>query len=367
MALVLVLFTVLLTSHTFYWIQSELLQGCVLVIFLFGCIDRVQTFRAWHLLLFYPLIGLILFIHPLTFIPFCFLWIFFLIQKQFTQNWYYYSLFGFLILIMVTKHFFLHGAAYDATSMGLAKNAYKFWKFFQFKSTRNFWRYCLTDYYFFPILLMWISYFYYKTKQKWKLILVLGFTFAYLQLVNATFAWGPYQFHLESFYQILAIFLLLPLIFDVLPHWNFKLKNGPMLLVMVIICTRLLHLYIQHRPYTQRLDWMKAALQSTWVYSETKFIIHEKKVPIDTVMNGWAGAYETLLLSAQLHPDSTRTIFIHNDEVQVEQYSDNTKAFLTPFGAIDYASMPSRYFNFKDESMYKELESINRKGSVKRH
>ena len=355
MAMVLALFTILLTNETFYWIQSELLQGCVLVIFLFGWIDKVDKIAIPHLIGFYLLTAIVLFIHPLGFIPFAFLWFYFLQKQKGKNRRPYLSLVAFAFLLMLIKHFFLPSAEYDTISMGLAQKAPQFWKFFRFQSTRNFWGYCLTDYYLFPVLLIWVSYFYYQTKKKWRLFLMLGFTLGYLQLVNATFSWGPSQFHIESFYQVLSIFLLVPFIHEVLPKWRTRFNQGALILMGIVIIFRLSHICIQHRPYTLRINWLKEAMVQTWQYPETKFVINEKQVPIDIIKNGWAGAYETLLLSAQQSPDSTRTILIHNDDVPINNFIDAQKAFLTPFGPIPYDVMPQRYFHFRDTSHYRRL------------
>jgi hypothetical protein len=92
LALGVLLWYVLMTAHTFYWAQNEVIQGISLIFVYFALLIHRLEFsklRWWD----YPLpilsgsaisIGLsftLVYFHPLIIFPFCFMWFYFFINK----------------------------------------------------------------------------------------------------------------------------------------------------------------------------------------------------------------------------------------------------------------------------------------------
>lgn len=357
MGLVLFLFFILLVSHTFFWIQSELLQACTLLVFFFGVWISLAKIPFWSLPFWYAWIFLILITHPLAFIPFGFIWLYFLLDERYPNSTSFYSIpLATGILFYLKNTFFKN--SYDTGTTELAKNVKEQWhNFFNWPSNLNFIENCVSDYFFFPILLLLVTAFLAWHRKFLKLILVLSFTTAYLILINGTFWWGGAEFHLESFYQVLTIFLALPLVFDALANERFKKWMTFILPIFVII--KLLHIAFFVSPfYSERLETNKALLQKTTKYEGKKFLAYEKDLPVDKLLQTWGTPCETLLLSAMQSPDSTRTIVVaspSNEKLLLDNLHYEVH-FLTAFGPIPYYEInESPYFNFRDTAQYRIL------------
>lgn len=353
-AISIALFYVIMVSHTFYWMQSELLQSCTFLLFFYAFVWKVGYLNYKSLIVFFAGIVILIFFHPLTFIPFFFLYLYTAISLP-KKHKAFYLLPLFALLILAYKHFWLPPNEYDQQSIALSTQLFdKWWAFFSFRSTKRFFNWCLSDYYFFPILLGITLAFYKKNKQYFKLVLVISFCLAYLFLVNSTFRWGPAQFHIESFYQVLALFILPPFVIDVLPSWK---KKYQYYFLLALFSIRLLHIGLQSQPYSKRLAWNKQALEKVSAWNGKKFMTLEKEVPMDKLFMTWASPYETLLLSALIHPDSAKSIMIANpDLVPVSNLLKEKRAFLTPYGPIPLKHLPKRYFNLNDSTHYQELK-----------
>ncbi len=355
MALALLLFQLLMVTHTFYWVQSELLQACTLVLFFWGMVWSKKGSTFWLVPLFGALITVIVFIHPLAIIPFLFCWCF--TYLSFPQKAKLSHVIGFLLIIVLfVKYTFIPISTYDSSSFQHGKNLWQFYNFFSFISTRRFFKYCLTDYYLFTLLFLWINFFYYKKKEFLKLGLVFAFTLGHLILVNTALPWGPPQFHMESFYRILSIFVIIPLLYDVLPGTQWKKKNSPLVILLFIILARIGHIGFEHKAYSDRLSWMETLLTSSQQWSGRTFMIKEDEVPLQLVINGWGSPFETLLLSAMEHPDSARSLFIYNNDIDIDAKNKKRETLLTPFSDLPFETLPQTYFRLRDSSPYRSIQ-----------
>ncbi|NET34375.1 MAG: hypothetical protein F6K19_20505 [Cyanothece sp. SIO1E1] len=354
MPLCLALFYLLLVSHTFYWIQSELIQACALNLFFWGIVLERKVISKGIYILLILVLSAIVFTHPLAFIPFLFC-LSFSFFSGVNKKVLFLSLCS-VVLLLIVKYGFLPIQSYDAVSLTNSKNLIHFYKFFSFISTRRFFKYCLTDYYLFPIILTCISWFYYEKRNWSKLSLVWLFVLGYLVLVHSSYPWGPPQFHMESFYQILSIFVLLPFCYDFIPNLSPRHNRAFLLLVTLLLSIRIAHIGLQHQPYTKRLHWMQALLDQTEQISGTKFAIAEADVPIELIKNGWASPFETLLLSTLENPDSSRSVFIYNKDIDITSKLSKKRYLLTPFSDLPYESLPSTYFNLQDTGAYQVLD-----------
>ncbi len=369
MGLVLALFYTLLVSHTFYWIQSELLQGCALVIFYYGIVDTLfyKDHPALDRLLpavaiFLLMAGLsvvIIFFHPITFIPFFYIWMFMAISREREKRRAFYLLPVLGIAVMLFKRFGLPANAYDAATTGLADDL---WKraahFFSLQSTENFYRFCVTDYYCFPLLLTALIVFYIWQRNFLKLIFVIGSVLAYLVLVNCTFHWNVEQFYIESHYQVLSVLMAVPLVLDLLraPRWRRIL----LFLIPIVVVIRVVHIGWQHNMYEKRLVIERQLLDHAKKFDGQKFMISRDDLPWGDLFMTWGLPYETLYLSALEHPDSAITVLsLEGDQPFVNENAAKTDLFFGPWGIQHQSEIEKTgYFRFQDTIPYRKLSRI---------
>lgn len=356
MGIVLLLFYTLMVGHTFYWIQSELIQACATILFFFGWVTSYPQLKNWMLLPLWGLVVIIIFFHPLSIIPFLFLWLFFFFKQLPKRDWRYYSLLIMAILIYMGKQLFIPTNSYDLTAHSAIYNLIDdFWSFFSFRSNRIFLQNCIREYYFFSILLIWLGIFYYRQKAKLKLALLLVFFLGYVTLINGSFPWGGVSFHIESFYQILTIFVAVPFVFDLLPALKNNKKTA-FYLLLFMISIRIIHISFHRKVYKERLEWNLTMLEETKKMEGRKFLINMKDAPMDKIIMEWGTSFETLLLSAAVHPDSTRTFWVFNEDgMPLAEYLQKSNVILTNMGSIPMQELNKSYFNIRDTSRYELL------------
>jgi hypothetical protein len=347
------LFAVLMVSHTFYWIQSELIQGCFFLLFYFACLNQKSALRSSSIPFYLTGLIIILFFHPLMFIPLLYLWLFGL-HSSLKTNRIYWSIPLVMALILILKHWILPANVYDLAAISHSQKLFdEWWDFFSFISTKRFLVSCLKAYYLFTLLFLVLVYYYAASRQFTKGILLIGFSFAYIFLVNSTFRWGLPKFHMESFNQILAIFVLVPFLLDLFPKFSPKTK---VLFLTVVLVIRLVHIYSQHSDYSKRLAWNQTVLQNSQQLQKQKFLLPENVTPMDLLQITWASPYETLLLSTLSGPDSCKSIFIFNPDIHpVEKWLPANNSLVTPFGPIPLESLPTQYFHFESNSAYEDF------------
>ncbi len=369
MGLVLALFYTLLASHTFYWIQSELLQGCALVIFYYGIVDAL--FYKDHPALDHPLgagaiyllmTGLtvvIIFFHPVTFIPFFYIWLFMAISKGREKRKAFYVLPVIGIAVMLFKRFGLPANAYDTATTGLADGVFgRLVHFFSLQSSQNFYRFCVTDYYCFPLLLAALIVFYVRRRDYRKLVLVIGSILAYLVLVNCTFHWNVEQFYIESHYQVLSVLMAVPLVLDLLrePRWRRVL----LVLIPLVVFIRVVNIGWLHNLYAKRIAIERELIDHAKQFGGEKFMISRDDLPWGDLFMTWGLPYETLYLSALEHPDSAITVLsLEGDQPFVNENAAKTDLFFGPWGIQNQSEIEQTgYFRFQDTIPYRKLSRV---------
>ncbi|MBX9851102.1 MAG: hypothetical protein K2X86_05010 [Cytophagaceae bacterium] len=355
LALVILLFSTLLVTHTFYWIQSEFIQGCIFLLLFYGFLLKKENVRSlsitdWVILL--AMIITLVFFHPLIAIPFGFMAIFFLLSYAKTNHRLIFIsilLFG---ITLAAKSIFFPPKGYDANRMSTLKYFTDlFPDYFTLSINKKFLRYCLRDYYFLPIFLIITSAFYIRQKNIKKLFLILAFFFGYLLLINVTTYQWPEQFYLESFYLCLSLFVVIPLVFDIMPKINKeKLFYTSLILILLI---RVIHIGFSNTKYSARLNWNKKFLSETEKYPSKKLILDKSMVPMNILKLQWSSPYEFLLLSSLDQPKNSRCIIIDYDPKRFNWAMKKNKTFFTPWGLIDYKDLPKEYFDLRDTSYYK--------------
>lgn len=356
--LTLVLVSVLMTTHTFYWL-SEMPQGLAFLIFIMAWIHwrgSIYTLRLWE----YPLLAAALatafYFHPMVLYAMMFCCAFFLLRKRLPAGWLGIHLLalGIFLLTVFVKYRVLKLDWYDAMSLERARAFADLWPhWFDIKSNRDFLRWCLHDYYLIPAGIL-LNTAYYAWKKDWlKSLLVLLYPAAFVLLVNVPFHNGDNQFYLENLYLPLAVLVAVPLVFDVLPA--LLTEQGMFLALPLLVFFQVFHIYRSHRPWTERLRWEQEFLQKTAGSPQRKLLLTEQQAPMDKLILSWGTSYEFLMLSALEHPDSARCILVDEAPERFDSLLVQPRLFLGEFRNYRFDELPRRYFNPLDTGAYQSL------------
>lgn len=351
----LLLYNVLIVSGTFYWIQSEQIQGSALLLLYFALLMPNHLKEKWPaavLAFLYLLLFILVFIHPIIIFPFIFFNLFlylspssdkFKIDKQELISLTLYFLVVYLIKLVFFKH------PYDSQSMGNLKNLITLFPYyFDIQSNKNFLYNLFTDYYLFGIIFL-VNIGFYILKSSWKkLSLMVIFSLGYFLLINVSYPEGANKFYMESYYVQLSLFVIIPFIFDTLPQIKIK-YHYPLLFAIVLI--RLVHIYEAHRPFKERLAWERSYLTKSQNGSNKKIISSLKDFPKDKLFDNWATAYEFWLLST-IEQKSSRSVIFIEDPNKLLWATPKKDAFVTQWGVFEYKDLPAQYFKFRDTNAY---------------
>lgn len=361
-ALLLLLFNVFMVSYTFWWMQIEFAQAIALSILTFAWITKAQTlqhFLNWKGILLALMLHTLFYFHPLMPIVLLYFLLFFRKTTSFRiDNSLFYTVIIFIVVEYLVKFLFLGNSSYDSVAIkGLDNFEGLFPNYFDIVANQNFLTYCWTDYYLLPIALVSCVAFYLYQRNKYKISLLICSFFGYLLLVNVSNYKGMAQFHIESFYLPLSVFLLCPLIFDIFP----KIKSIRLygVLIGAVLIFRIYHIQQLHQPYTARVDWYENLISKVKESDYTKVILSSDDVPLDTIWQTWASSQEIWLLSKMENPSMPSSIILTHKPDKFGWAMKKEEAFFTEWEIFDYEKLPVKYFNFLDTSMYKVVEMEN--------
>ncbi len=355
-ALSYLLFSILMTTHTFYWIQSELPQAMAFFFIYLALLDNQLNDQKINQNIYYALSILLMttiaFTHPLMLIPISFILILYWLSYPLKRKEIYISFAIFIGSYLVKSLFFK--TKYDSQAMhGLINFKHLFPDYFSLDSNIHFVQYLVKDYYFVLLFLCIGLVFYFIKKDYLKLILLGGYFSAITLLINVTYPKGADQFYLENQYLLLAFVVIIPIVFE---FFN-KIKTpyiqlGLLTLICSLGCIRII---IAAPIYTNRLNWNQQLLSKTENAPYKKLIISSSKVPMDTLMMTWSTSYEIWLLST-IESDSSRSIIIEETENEFDNALLSNKTFFTKWGYFDYDGLNKNYFHFHDTTNYVKVE-----------
>ncbi|HMN32871.1 MAG TPA: hypothetical protein PKA54_05820 [Chitinophagaceae bacterium] len=355
-ALSYLLFSIIMTTHTFYWIQSELPQAMAFFFIYLALLDNQLNNQKTNQKIYYTLsiflITTIAFTHPLMLIPFSFILIMYWLSYHQKRKEIYISLSIFIGSYFVKSLFFK--TKYDSQAMhGLINFKQLFPDYFSLDSNIHFVQYLIKDYYFVLLFLFIGLFFYFIKKDYLKLILLGGYFFAITLLINVTYPNGADQFYLENQYLLLAFVVIIPIVFELSNKIEKPyLQIGLLTLICSLGCVRII---IAAPTYTNRLNWNQQLLSKTENAAHKKLIISSKKVPKDILMMTWSTSYEIWLLST-IETNNSRSIIIEETENEFDNALSSNKSFFTKWGYFDYGDLNKKYFHFHDTTNYIKVE-----------
>ncbi len=355
-AIAYLFFAVLMTTHTFYWIQSELPQAMAFFFIYLALFDNYLEGKKNNLYLYYSisliLISIFAFTHPLMLIPFSFTLFYFWIIYKNKRKEIYIQVFLFSIIYLIKAIFFK--TKYDSQAMDGLHNFKKlFPDYFTLKSNLYFFHYLIKDYYFLLLFFIVTVIYFLRNRNFLKLTLVIAYFIATTLLINITYPNGANQFYIENQYQLLAYIVILPFTYEI---YNFaknkSIQFGIISLISLVCSFRIIN---TSDIYIARLNWNRNIISNTNNLSNKKLIIPNTQVPSDTLMMTWSTSYEIWLLST-IETDTSRSIIIEEQENEFDYALSSNKSFLTKWGSFDYTDLNPKYFHFFDTTNYVKLK-----------
>jgi len=352
LALIVLLFNALITTHTFFWIQCEAVQGTVFTITYLAFVEhqiKKGTMANWFHFISPITLIIIVFFYPLLPIIVIFILVFLFLEYKIMGRWLFLISTQLVLIYLIKINFFNN--AYDTQAASAINNlSLLFPNYLDLPSNKVFLEWMLKDYYLLPLFSIWIILFYIKKRASAKLILFVSFFIGYLTLINVSYYdRAVHQFYLEPQYSILSIFIAFPLAYHILPTINIKLRNIVLAAVILLFITRIL---ITEKEYTQRVSWFKTTIHTI----KDKRILHKEELPIDLLKMTWASPYEFWLIST-IETGTTSSIITQEqtEELDWAKKKKFSKKFLTRWASFDYRDLNSQYFILKDTvDIYKD-------------
>lgn len=368
-ALVMALVLVLLTSHTFYWAQSELPQGLAALLLYYAGISRQAPLqRRFSTLALATLIPVAIFAHPLLLLGFLFMWAYDWLLNQRFRDPLYYGLLGVGLASYALRALLIPAGSYETTQMTFGPNLERYFPdYFSLSSFDTFWGLCRTEFVALPVLLLLLTTFYLRKGTGLallRLLLVWAFVGGYVFLISVTRPEYTELAYLENFYLPLTLFVAIPLALELLPalerRWPRQAPVVVAALLAVVLVARVSLIWQRHPPYTAYQAWITHVLAYTKQFPEGKFLLYPNNIDPHQLRAGWpwwALASETLIRSAQQGPDSVQTIRVGWDIDALAQQGSQPGVLLGPFEELPANQMPARYVRFAAPTTYRRLNS----------
>ena len=297
----ILIFTILMTVHTFFWAQNEVVQGTSLVFLYFAFLinKNRNTKIEWqdYILLILTLLTTVYF-HPLTIFVFTFFIIFFFIS---TDNIISYKKLKLSIIIwlsiLLVKILITRISSYDVGSMERLTNNVKTPLKYLIRGdgVKLFLAHCLDDFAVTILIMFLIVVFYYINNNKKKLLFFFFSCLIYILIVLVSFYDSKDWFYMESQFLPISVIIILPLIFDILPTLNTRLS---LTCVSLLIAFKLLYIIHASQFYTKRLQYLNELLEYTYKFENTKFMADDEDIDKNKLLMHWGCAYETPTIPA---------------------------------------------------------------------
>lgn len=348
---------------SFYHSQSEFYLGLALLLVLFGVVlwnPALRGARFWGIAT-----GLLLtigFSHKLSLIFFLFIWLFFAMSNPALRHRRYLLLLAMMVVVAFVKsHWFTNW--YEAAKQADFEYNWKLYfpNFHLLPSNKVLIERLVRHYYLLPILLVVCTWFYAKQRALLKLLLVWVFTLGYLLLYNISDSQSTYRFYSEVSYLPAVLFVVVPLFFDLVPHFERTSQiwfSFGQVLFGAVVALRLLTIGLGHRPFTLQQQWILRQLSEAESLHTNRLLLPSAAAPADTVIMEWGVPFTAMHLSALENPDSAKTLLILPD---FERYETQLRAdtfFLSPFKPFPQSWLNEEYYHLQP-APYRLVQATN--------
>lgn len=354
LALVIIFFFGLTQIHTFFWIQSELLQGCMYSILGIALFNWNKKPQWWLFLIWQIAMLFIVYSHPLTFPIFLFLWAWYAWAERKQIDWRYLSIFISCIAVLGYKHFLGETGRYDTAAIGkFAGFSDRLLNITSLESTKFFFTNLKSSYYLLPILLL-INTFYLTVKKQWvPLLFMLGSVLLWLIVILSTFHQMLDQTYMESYYLPLGIFIGLPFIYYIFGKGSYKYWVAFMLIISVIRVSQIVE---RQDLYQKKLSWLKGHVEQMEQLPGNRFYVRADESPTDSLTGiTWATGFESIMLSSTKSPDNTHCLHLAYDYPKLGWIKTIQGAYFTKLEMLPYEIMNPTYFSVGDSLPIRHL------------
>lgn len=334
----------LLVYDAFYWATSEQQQGlgAVLVFFAYWLRFPRQE-KPWMWIVSAVSIVILAYYHPLIFISFYFLWVYFglHLRRQFTGQA-YWLMAGFMAVVLGLKSWISANWYDTAKYNSFSDNLFAYFpNYFNVPAYRKFLENVWTIWYFFPVFLLVITIFYVYHKRWLKLGLVWLSCFGYLLLLHIGAPNAANRFYVEVNYMALSIFVMVPFLFDLAPRIR---ERTLFWLFAGILIWRLTAITLHHAPFEARRRWIEETMTEQ-SGDGNRFFLTESQAPMDTLLMSWGLPYESLIIThCREGVGESKTLLVHPDFAPFTEVLSLDTVFITPFKTYPVKDLNEVYF-----------------------
>lgn len=384
-ALAILLFNVLFVSDSFFWMQNELLQAISLMFVLWSIWLKgvgKRRFTAREYVWIAVLSVTVIYYHPLVFFPLAFCWLRLWLTATTNDNNDAIStplltLASFFALVFSSKYIFRQPNFYDRGMTGQYVREFNLspQRLLHSQSLRDFTAHLDDNLVLLIPLLVLVTVFYLAKKRYWLAALTPAFVLLYCLLIMQRFLDDDRWYIQESHYQALAVFLIVPLVWDILPgifpglmhKWsdNFKssghypgLQRWIPVLFLILLFIRIGGIWSTGHNYTARLAYVHGLLDKAKGMDGRKLVVDEKETNLKTLMMYWGLPFEIWQMSALESPDSVRVLAIsaNPDSLAGRLAPDSMVTFLM-IPPVAFRDMPGGYYRMRDTAPYRVVKS----------
>jgi hypothetical protein len=333
---------------------------------------KFKAFRWFDYPILMGILVTLVYFHPLVVFPFLFIAMYFVIQmfdkkNEFKNNKYPLSIS--VVLTAVMGYFIINFLNtkytpnfYDPDAKGrlvldstLTDFLLKIGEVPACKDLKdNLW----TDFALLPLTLMAITILYLQRKTILKILFVWASIIGYVLMILVAYRHGGSWFHVESQYLPMSIFVIIPLVCELIPAIsmaNFGLKTPNInqnkvlaFIICLMILFRLTDIFQTHFFYEKRVNYIGEMLEKTKKLEGTKFKIEAKNVDSKIMLQTWGFPFETLYYSALQSPDSVRTIMVYPNVQELESAPKNPNVFQNKLAPLLFKNFKQHLFHQAD-------------------
>lgn len=368
-ALAILIFNLLFVSDSFYWMQNELLQAITLMFVLWAVwmrrVDWMRlTRRDWAVVAL--LTATVAYYHPLVFFPLVFVWCWLWLHPRRLLSRQTLLLIAVLFaLVFSSKYILRQPNFYDRGMTGqyVREFSFSFEKLLQSNSLRDFVGHLDDNFVLLLPLLILVTGFYLWKRQWATAALAPGATLLYCLLIMQRFLSDDRWYIQESHYQALAVFLIVPMVWDIAPFLAERIRNKPKalkslvpILAALLLMARLTGIWNTHEPYATRLAYVREILEKTKTAAGRKSVVSESQANRRILLMYWGLPFETLQISALESPDSVRVVAIaaNADSLAARLPRDSMVTFLM-FPPRAFRDWPQQFYRMPDTTSYKSI------------
>lgn len=358
-------------AYSFYCPVTELLQGLVLIPVVSCLMEKGGLgSQIW----IYLLSLLILFSHPLLFIPLGALFAFSFFRNKLEKKHFYLTLW-FIVLLAIK---FLTLDKYDSQKTfypvvyndygninNITDRAYLF----------SFFKMLFINYPILFFLFGWSCFLLFYNKAIRSLLIYVGGVFGFLLIIISTHHFEHISNYSERMLLPLPCLVSLPIAFFELNKSRLKIQQFSFIILFVFFIFRLTQIYQVGQEFVLRNEQMKRIIDVSHLMGAQKVIADENLLEqLPFANTGWCYSIESMFLSAVDGPEKVVSVAMlheHMDRIKQQGNEVSKKQWIkwTEFILPD-DSLPSNYFSFKqqnyvpllgDSASNKSLKSVSLK------